>query len=604
MPGLQYTIGLIDKMSGPAKAASGSVAHLSTELARAKQELSTFQGQLSRAKALGDIQGHRKYTEATQLARRKVYDLTEQAAGAGSGASSFLSSLSLGEVTAFTAAITAMGAAFAGLSTSIVRAANEEQTFVRQTTAAFSAFEGGADAGKKTFEWFDRLSDQLPIADKQLADWTKSLQAAGITDLAQLRRSLMGVASASALVGGEGAETLIGTLRRVQEAVETGHGIKLADRQLASLAKTGINVVDVAAEMGISVNALQQGLKQGTIDAGAFGTAMLDALNKKGRGPLKAMWKDLDVVEAKGLDMGRHLFRNIDITPVTDSLQRMFNLLDLNTASGAELEARLKKGADTIGSAFSSIADSAQIAYLHIDTFALNVETALMPVERAVKRIAKALDTSFEKLAWGAATLGLYEGPNAGPGAKRTPERDRAVQTLYAEAGAIARARVTGGLQGEELQQAADQQAEHLAAGIKQSLISKEEGVYLQGVALGKKAVEGVKKGTDSHSPSRATFRVGGFVGEGLALGMRASIGHVSRAANFLGEGATRASLYVRGGAPARGETGSRAGRGHGVNVERVDVNLMAPQGVTNAAELSAYGLSVALERQQLMGGA
>jgi hypothetical protein len=40
-----------------------------------------------------------------------------------------------------------------------------------------------------------------------------------------------------------------------------------------------------------------------------------------------------------------------------------------------------------------------------------------------------------------------------------------------------------------------------------------------------------------------------------------------------------------------------------GVTVERAEVNITAPAGVTDAAELSAWGLSVALERQELMGG-
>lgn len=203
----------------------------------------------------------------------------------------------------------------------------------------------------------------------------------------------------------------------------------------------------------------------------------------------------------------------------------------------------------------------------------------------------------------GALSLGTYDPVDRKThGPKPTEAGDSAVSKLYTAAGAVARARVLGALKGEDLAKAGDALSESLASGIKQGLITHEEGVKLQGIALGKAAVEGAKKGAETHSPSRATILVGAQLGAGLAIGMRGSAPVVARAAAFLGTEATRASLYLNPVRDRRGEPGTRSAAGNRTEVH-AQVNITAPEGVTNATELSAWGLAVALEREQLMGG-
>jgi hypothetical protein len=245
------------------------------------------------------------------------------------------------------------------------------------------------------------------------------------------------------------------------------------------------------------------------------------------------------------------------------------------------------------------------------------VETAFQPILNILSRIDKVthglLSTLAFKPAFGMFSLTNSDGKSAAG--------DAAADKLRTAAGALARARVVGGLKGDELQKAGDSLSDSLAAGIQQGLISHAEAVKLQGIALGKEAVEGAKKGAESHSPSRATMRLGRFVGEGLAIGMRSSGSAVDRAGVYLAERATRmsrpdraglymsgeragrVSFYPRPERDRRGEAYTRVGGSSGVTVERAEVNITAPAGVTDAAELSAWGLSVALERQELMGG-
>ena len=106
----------------------------------------------------------------------------------------------------------------------LLKVTNEVQRESRQFLAVFSSLGGGAEIGHETLEMVETLSRRLPIGTARLGEWTKALQSAGITDLGVLRKGLMGLASAQALVGDEGANTLLGTLRKVQEAVQDSTG--------------------------------------------------------------------------------------------------------------------------------------------------------------------------------------------------------------------------------------------------------------------------------------------------------------------------------------------------------------------------------------------
>ncbi len=493
-----------------------------------------------------------------------------------------------------------MAATYGGLAREALRAANAEQTFQRQSREIL----GGGAEGNAAFDLIEGLSRRLPQSRRELVNWTNDLQDAGITSLGVIRRGVNALAGAEALGGAGGGERLLGIIRRVQESIQTTGHIKMADRQLAGLARTGVNVEDVAKELGVTTLSLQQKLKAGTQDAGAFGNALLEAINKKGRGPIKAMWLDLDLLEKKGLEMGARLFKNIDIKPAADALQRFFFLMDSSGASGDNLEKGVRKGTNGIVTAFSEITDAVTVAILNIQTFALKADTAMLRVRNSVSSTTDYIWSLPGRVA--SLANGDPHAMDVAPGAAASKDAGgEYVQKLKTYATAIALARKTKAAGGEDLQKAGDDLADKLNAGVQQGLISRENAVVLQGVALGKAAVRGAEKGAEVHSPSRATMRIGGHIGGGLALGIRASVGHVDRAGMFLGERATRSSLYLRGDRDRRGE--SRTGQAHGggsVTINRAEVNLTAPHGVTDATELSAWGLAVALEREQLMGGA
>ena len=378
---VNFTVGLIDKMSGPSKTMAGSVRDFDRELRKARSDLSSYQRQLSLANQLGDVAGHQKYAAIVAKQKRAVFDIGDSGAGPGiASAASAAGGPWLLAATAAAGAAVGLVYAFEKVGIAAVRAANEERAFTRETRAAFEGLSGSKEAGDATYDMVERLSKRLPIARRELVDWTKELQAAGITDTGVLKRGVSALGASKALTGDEGAATLLNTLRRVQEAVDTNHGLKLADRQLAQLGKTGANVSDVAKELGISAEQLQKNLKAGTEDAGAFGNALLSAIEKKGRGPLKAMWADLDTLGIKAKEFALNLFKDVNLEPLGDAFQHLLDLMDENTNSGKNIGKGIKEGTDLVVKGFAAVTNEVTIAILKIQTFALEADTALTNV--------------------------------------------------------------------------------------------------------------------------------------------------------------------------------------------------------------------------------
>lgn len=626
MAGVLFTVGLIDRMSNPAREAAKGVDALQKKLAEAKKQLSGFQSQARLAKDVGDFKGFLRYRDEARQAQERVYGLAKSVEGLGAITAPTTLAARFGPLTAGIALASGAALGFVAtvtsLSLKLIDAANEEAAFNRQTRAAFDALSGSSEGGERTVAMLESLTKRLPIAKNELADWTKSLQEAGLQGGA-LRGGVTGLAGAKAVGGEEGVSTLLGTLRRVQEAVQTNSGLKLADKQLANLAKTGVNVVDISKRMGISVTELRAQLKAGSVDAGKFGTALLNAVNEKGRGPLRAMWGDLDIIKEKGREAEGELFRNVDLSPLIGALNDFLFLLNQGGPSGKTLERGVTGGVNGIVKAFATLTNRATVGILKIETAAIRLDTWLMPVEKTLGRILRVM-TEIGKVG----TLGLLAqipvvgpllsqaaggamGANAPPSPAAVNLRDQQKTALIAQADQINAGRISGGLKGEALSEAGFKLSDALADGIQSGIISHADAVALRAQVLGQAAVDGVKRGAQVHSPSRATMWVGAQIGTGLAVGMRRSHREIETAGDHLGTAAAfsigRSRQFSRVGSSAR-ESRSETARGGqargGVHVGRAEVHIAAPQGVTDATQMTAHGLAIVLERFQLMSGA
>jgi hypothetical protein len=611
--GLSYVVSLVNQMSGPAKQASASVSKLATDLQHAKNELAQFQRLKVGAKEFGSSGDFLRYSDMARQAREKVYGLQQAEASLKPATDSATSSMhaltvELGMaakvVAAVDIAMITLASTAVYLGTRLLRTADDEQTFERQTRAVFTSLAGGDEAGRGMADMLDGLSRRLPVAREKLADWTKELMAAGVSQRDVLYSANKALAGADATTPG-GGEKLLAIIERVQAATLTTSGnLKLSNRQLRSLAESGTNVEDVAKKMRVPVAQLIDDLAKGRVNAGQFGTALLEAANEKGRGPLEAMFYALGKLEDKAELFAGQLFKNVNLKPFLEPADRFVHLLDQGTTSGKALEHNVTGGVNLIAKAFGLLVDGINVTILQAETFATKFETFSLRAQLALRPLEKRIEKMFgpDSLLGKAKNLLLYGDTKGEPAltqaAAAAPTTTKAASGYESGAEALSKARLSGSLKGGALQEAADSLGEALANGVRQGLITPEEDIRLQGIALGQGAIAGLKAGvaaaTESHSPSRAAERVGRQcgrnVGDGAIGGMRETMYASARATGTADRAAPSASRQSGGG-------------GRHVKIDRVEVNLSGAQMPGDGNEITAHGLAIALERQMLMAG-
>lgn len=89
-----------------------------------------------------------------------------------------------------------------------------------------------------------------------------------------------------------------------------------------------------------------------------------------------------------------------------------------------------------------------------------------------------------------------------------------------------------------ESKKSATKAGENIGQGLIDGIKSKDQLVYQAGYNQGKKAVDGQKKATSTHSPSRIAMETGGFIGLGLYLGMMSLQEKIYKGGYSLGESA------------------------------------------------------------------
>ena len=446
---------------------------------------------------------------------------------------------------------------------SLVETALEVGEVNDKLEATFDALGKGPGAGKATLTFLNDLAKELPQSRDQLAQWTKQCQAIGITDLGQLKTEITAVASAQAIMGDQGAQAYTTIRERIAAAVEAHQPLKLATRSLQQLYQAGINFTDVAAHMGLSAAVLGTQLKAGTVDAAKFGDALKDSLTEKGKGPLEAMGNEIGTLGKKAKETFDHLFDDIDTSSITIALKDLIDLGDQGEASGQAIK-------DGIGPAIQDMADDIGIGIEKAKGYFLDLELSYVHVDNTIKDatgfntlqvVLKGLELGFDALVASVKAL-----------AEELPIIGSVVKAYEA----IGAARNLGG--------AAVAGAESLAnslAGAAANAI--HGGGSLPGHASGG-IVTSIHAGRAQVQPAP---------GEGLAsigVGERILPARESRQIQ---------PYALGGGTPFRSEPQNDNARG-GVHVE---VHITAPQGVTDAKELSVVGLTIALERLQLAVG-
>lgn len=465
---------------------------------------------------------------------------------------------------AVAAAAVKVGGAFAAMTVGILLGGEELALEVNalnaQLEATFDALGKGPGAGHQTLEMLDEMARRLPQSREQLADWTRAIEKMGVTDLSKVQDELLATASAQAILGESGPAAYEKIARKVHDAEQGHHKLTIAARELTRTIGTNLSEA-VAKRMGLSLEQLETKLKAGTVDATTFGDALEKTLIEKGAKGLDALWASKAWSKIK--EQGRELFADVDTSPITDAMRNLLVLFDQTQPSGQAAKATITDVFNAIAKVIGSGITEAEVFFLTLEVYALASEVALIPLLGTLEKVYAALQI-VGKVAGGLVTgnIGASQaGLDAGAALGSTAPVGRS-----------------------------------MALGLITGMLDMVAEVGQAGVTLGEAGVKGTKQGAGVKSPSKPAMEIGGYVAEGLGLGMTGSSapGRAGRqlSANALG-GLAGSALSAAGAAKSNG----------GVTISGLVINITAPQGVTDAAGLSATGLTIALERLQLASG-
>lgn len=505
---------------------------------------------------------------------------------------------------ALAAGIVALGAAIYEGAGIALEAVDAYEDMVTQ----FDALTG---SGAAAVAMLDDLSAATPNTRAELADWADTLAAAGETDLGKLQNSLLAISSAEALMGSHGkqaATQVTALLARVSEAEATTGQLKMADKQLVQLAKTGVNVSDVAREMGMSAATLRNQLKSGTADAAAFGGALKTALITKGAEALAGNMTDIPVLIAKAKEAFTQLFEGVNVKPFTDALSTLVQTLDGSSASGKMLKSMITQLFDGVFLLASIALPMAHLLLLKLIIDGLLMYNAVKPLiglfgdfnltAGDMESIVTVLEYGFLGLAVVVGILALALGAVVLAGAMLV---GLTLVTLAAILSPVILlvwllSKAADGLVasfGGNAKKAVDALITGLVSGLGGGTGLVTQAVY----ALAEQAISAFKKKFQSHSPSQVMIEMGGFLGEGLAQGIGGSTGEVGAASANLGQAAMSA---VPPAAAAAAPSGGKGAAGVVVNVEAGAITV---GGGGSALELTEHAVALLFERVALSQG-
>lgn len=562
----EYGISLADKISGPAKQAQTSALALKNTLT----SLAHAQSQLALAKGLGDVEGYKKYSAFVEAGKRQVYELGKASEKTGGGLASMGggASAAAGGMGALVSACAAVQAAeiavVVGVASVIASAARlglQMSELRARTVTMFEALGEVPGAGEKTIGMLDELSGKLGQTRGPFVEWTKNLQAMGITDLGELREQLKATAASSALMGDTGVAKYEAITRKVKEAVDAHHGLKLAGKALEGLGLSGANAADVARQMGISLKTLEARAKAGTLDAAKFGDAWHVALIKKGTGPLGQMANSFENISKVGHEAFDHLFEGVDASPFTGQLRGLVGLLDQNSGSGRTFKTTLTgalnevfKGLGVVTLEFKHFVQRVTIAGLQ-GKIALN---PLISFFTHVKEAAGFATGAISGLGWALASIV--------PGVSQLQLLLRGVDA-----------------------------AKGLAAGMSEGAPAVDKAAG----DLAGTADKAVAKRLEIGSPSRVMAQKGQNTATGFAGGMDRGQSAVTAASARMAS----APIVAMGGGGGGGGPASTSSRSLVVHVGGIHIHA-APGGQQGTRELTESGVSLLFERLALQQGA
>ena len=282
-----------------------------------------------------------KMLSATGALDKSLSGVQASSMSAGGGLDSMAEGLgsAIDPATLAASAVAALGAAAIATATAVVALAAGALEMAFKFTAAKNQLDatetslaGSAAAGQATIAMMDRLGESTGMTRDQLAPLAETLQGMGIQGAA-LEKQLTALASVKAIGIDGGTEEYTNILKKLSGQT------KVSSKDLTNLYKTGVNVDEIAQAMGVSVSALQNGLKNGTISASKFGAALQAAVTAKGAAALENQANSLSAQWEKLKENFGKLFEGVDTGPFLKGLKDLLSVFDQATPSGQAMKA-------------------------------------------------------------------------------------------------------------------------------------------------------------------------------------------------------------------------------------------------------------------------
>lgn len=555
---IEFVVALKDLITGPAKAASGSIDGLAKQV-------------------------------------RSLADATGEGAGGPLGTLAEGLDGIAGPAAIAVTAVAAVGAAFAGLVASGAALALQQTELKEKLISTFDALGNGSGAGEKTLKMLDGLSDRIGLTRAQLAPMAQQMMAIGITSGPALEKAVLASASAFALYGDKGVAAF--------QKVMKSSALFLADagkmkNPLKAFSDMGLGEgQSVAAAMGIDVKTLAAQIKAGTVDAKKFGDAIQDALIKKGSGPLATMGASLSAQWDKFRENIGKLFEDVDVAPFLGAMKDLLGVFSQGTASGKTLKAGITGFFNSLFAAAAKVLPVVKNLFLTLVTLGLKAYIAAKPLVATFKEWLPALTPIWTALKFiagvvidlglvAAASLAIVVGPFIAMGAA-------ALWLVGVVAGGVDD--IAGALSG--LVKGAEDAAANFITGLVDGITGGISRVIGAAKDLAGSALDAVKSTLGIASPSKVMMQLGGHTAGGFASGIEGGSGAVAGAAGGMGGGAKDAAYA----ASSYGGGGGKGGGGGGVVV---NVGGITIEGAGKGAEdLTEEAVSLIFERVALSQG-
>lgn len=479
-----------------------------------------------------------KVTEPARKAGGSLDELAEKAGPVGE----VLGGPVVAGAVALAATVVALGAAIADVTIEFAKLAIEATEAKEKALATLSALAGGSEKAEALYASLGAARSQLGMTRKELIPLTEQLLGMGVA-AESIPSKLKALATVKA-IGIEGGVEEYLTITKNLEA-----HVPVAAKQLANLYKTGVNVNEIAAAMGVSVKTLEAGLKKGTVSASAFQKALDKAVTDKGAGALSNQAKSLTSQWDNFKESLTDLFDGVDASPFLSALHDVLGLVDQATPSGQELKSAITGALNAV---FKTAAKVLPYIKVGIEKFIILILKAYIMVKTHWTQIApilKYVAIGIGVLVGGVVLLvGIVLGLVAAFGLL--------VTALFAAAGAIVSFGAKAGAAIAEWVKSAYDSAKNFILGLVDG-IKNGAGIVIDAIkGLGKSMLNGLKGILGISSPSKEFAKLGQHAGAGFAMGLEASTAGVEVSAGAIGAAAVSAA------APGKPAGGGGAGKG------------------------------------------